>query len=167
MLFKTIWWTDCVVRQKLGLILSVPSMSYDNWNSKFTLHLLDFVNRPSNQNALLELLKLVCVTWSQSYDREYQRHGYPGVIWKQKYFSTLKKNALAYYNTGVVVVGKFQSRRIGSCSLNPAETFLPVSFQDRVRENVFGRPEADRPVDPSRPDISSSSGSFFKATNCT
>jgi hypothetical protein len=49
---------------------------------------------------------------SQSYDRElqrqrftfWQRHGWPSAFLKQIYFLLLLKNALAYYNAGVVVV---------------------------------------------------------------
>jgi hypothetical protein len=40
--------------------------------------------------------------WIQSYDRELQHHGLPGAFWKQKILSL--KNAVAFYNAGVVVV---------------------------------------------------------------
>jgi hypothetical protein len=51
-------------------------------------------------------------TRSQSCDHELQRqrckflqrHGQPGVFWKQKYFLSTLKNALAHYNASVVAV---------------------------------------------------------------
>jgi hypothetical protein len=43
-------------------------------------------------------------SWRQSYDRVFQLHEKPSAFWKQDYFSLLRKNALAYYNAGVVDV---------------------------------------------------------------
>jgi hypothetical protein len=76
------------------------------------------------------------VTRSQFYDRKLQRRGQPSTFWKQKYFFSILKNAVAYYNTGF----KFKRCRIGSRFANCrllGEYFLWAHFFISVVDNIF------------------------------